>query len=382
MRVLALEPYFGGSHRAFLEGWIRESSHRWTLLTLPPFHWKWRMRHAAFTLAEEAAAREKTGDGPWDLILATDMLDLAQFLGLAPPALRLLPAVVYFHENQLNYPVRREDPRDLHFGLTHFTTALAARQTWFNSDFHRRSFFAALKEMFRRLPKPRPFAQIDRLHESSQILGQGVEAQPVRGPRLPGPLRLLWAARWEHDKNPEDLFTALELLESSGADYRISVLGESFREVPSIFAQGRERFRHRIDRWGFLEDADEYHQALRETDVIISTAVHEFFGVSAAEAMAAGAYPLLPDRLAYPELLAGLPRELRDRHLYDGTAENLAQRLIGLAQKADGEGEESGREFFADPELSIQAVQRFLWPNLRPRLDAALTRVRREVDDG
>ncbi|GAH62988.1 unnamed protein product, partial [marine sediment metagenome] len=43
MRILALEPYYGGSHEAFLTGWTRRSRHDWTLLTLHANHWKWRM---------------------------------------------------------------------------------------------------------------------------------------------------------------------------------------------------------------------------------------------------------------------------------------------------------------------------------------------------
>lgn len=51
MRVLALEPYYGGSHRAFVDGWASRSRHDWTVLTLPAHHWKWRMRGAAVTMA-------------------------------------------------------------------------------------------------------------------------------------------------------------------------------------------------------------------------------------------------------------------------------------------------------------------------------------------
>ena len=378
LRILALEPYFGGSHRAFLEGWSRDSRHRWTLLTLPPFHWKWRMRHSALTFAREVAALRQAAAGPWDLIFATDMLDLAQFLGLAPPALRALPTVAYFHENQLTYPVRREDPRDLHFAFTNFSTAVAADETWFNSRYHRRVFLSALEELFRGLPEPRPGAEIEALRRRSRVYPQGIEPQPPRPPRRPGPLRLLWAARWEHDKNPRDLFAALDLLEASGAEYRISVLGESFREVPEVFARGRERFRHRIDRWGYLEDVGDYRRALAEADVFVATAIHEFFGVSAAEAMAAGAFPLLPDRLAYPELLARLPERLRRRHLYDGTAEDLATRLTALARRVEGGKGESPGQLPGDPDSFVRAVEGFSWTHLRPRLDQALTEVRSE----
>ena len=35
MNVLALEPYYGGSHKAFLNQWRARRRHSWTALTLP-----------------------------------------------------------------------------------------------------------------------------------------------------------------------------------------------------------------------------------------------------------------------------------------------------------------------------------------------------------
>ncbi len=151
MNVLALEPYYGGSHRAFLDGWVRHSRHRWTVLTLPARKWKWRMRHAAVTLADRA--REHRSDGEaWDVLVTSDMLPLAEFLGLVDRTVRDLPSVVYFHENQLTYPVRRDDPRDLHFAMANMTTALAAGQVWFNSAYHRDSFLDALAGLLAQMP--------------------------------------------------------------------------------------------------------------------------------------------------------------------------------------------------------------------------------------
>ena len=94
MKILALEPYYGGSHKAFLDGWIKRSRHSWKLLTLPPSKWKWRMRHSAVTLSENTAKlKEKC-----DLIFCSDMLNLPEFLGLSS-SLKGIPSVVYFHEN-------------------------------------------------------------------------------------------------------------------------------------------------------------------------------------------------------------------------------------------------------------------------------------------
>lgn len=139
MRILALEPYYGGSHKAFLDDWSVVSRHDWSVFKLAPYKWKWRMRHSAITFADQI---KQCGDKgrERDLIFCSDMLNLAEFLGLAPEAVQKLPAVVYFHENQLTYPVRFESERDYQFAMTNMTTALAAKSVWFNSAFHRDSF--------------------------------------------------------------------------------------------------------------------------------------------------------------------------------------------------------------------------------------------------
>ena len=117
LSVLALEPYFGGSHKAFLEGWMGLSRHRWTLLRLPPRKWKWRMRHSAITLANQTAEKIKKGE-MWDILFCSDMLNLAEYLGIVHPAVQRLPSIVYFHENQLTYPVIHRREFDYHFILT------------------------------------------------------------------------------------------------------------------------------------------------------------------------------------------------------------------------------------------------------------------------
>ena len=366
MRILTLEPYHGGSHKAFLDGWTHQSSHPWTVLGLPAYKWKWRMRHAAITLADQVSLLVEAGH-EWDLLFCSDMLNLAEFLGLAPERVRQLPSVVYFHENQLTYPVRHESERDYHFVLTNLTTALAATRVWFNSGFHRDSFLDALPGFLKRMPDYQPLDAILRIREKATIQPPGIEAFLPRGLRPPGPLRILWAARWEHDKNPETFFDALTLLKSRGIDFRVSVVGEQFREMPPAFETARQTFGERIDRWGYQQSRQDYESALTEADVIVSTAHHEFFGISVVEAIAAGAYPLLPNRLAYPEILAAVNGGDTNAFLYDGSKEQLAKRLTELADQVDTAAFQNEAR-----NLATRVITRFSWPRLAPELDAAL----------
>ena len=102
LRILALEPYYGGSHKAFLDGWIANSRHDWTLLSLPATKWKWRMRHSAITMAGQVADAVGRGQG-WDLLFCSDMLGLAEFVGMAPATVQALPRIVI--STRINSPI-------------------------------------------------------------------------------------------------------------------------------------------------------------------------------------------------------------------------------------------------------------------------------------
>jgi len=366
MRILALEPYHGGSHAAFLAGWSSRSRHEWTVMPLPPFKWKWRMRHGAITLAEAVTRASKTGQY-WDVLLCSDMLNLAEFRGLAPETVRRLPTVAYFHENQLTYPVRHESERDYHFVLTNLTTALAAEAVWFNSAFHRDSFLDALPVFLKRMPDHQPYETVEDIRAKAAIRPPGIDPLPPRSSRAAGPMRLLWAARWEHDKNPETFLAALDLLDRAAVPFRLSILGEQFREYPVVFDEIRVRWEDRIDHWGYQPDRQAYEQVLCTADVIVSSALHEFFGLSVVEAVAAGGYPLLPRRLAYPELFASAGIEDAAPFLYDGSAEDLAGCLRRLAGKLQKEG-----HVCPSAELAESFAQRYGWDALATAYDEAI----------
>lgn len=371
-RILALNPWHGGSHRAFLEGWIGHSRHEFTVMSLPACKWKWRMRHSAVTFSQllNDSLSIADGDGDrWDVLFCTDMLSLSDFRGLCPLPVRRLPAIVYFHENQLTYPNRNEEARDLHFAYSNMTTALAADAVWFNSAYHRDEFLTALRSLLKRMPDFGHEELVDAILARSAIQYPGIETGPGQkaderaSDRLPGPFRIVWASRWEHDKNPELFFAALDELSRSETPFEISVLGESFLNSPDCFGQAHKRFSDQIRHWGFAKDRTDYIRVLSESDVIVSTAAHEFFGISVLEAVAAGCFPLVPNALAYPETLGAGSSFFHDR-----TTTGIAESLVRLAEVfADSERTATRKHSLQSPD-----VTRFSWQTRSDELDDAV----------
>ncbi|MCP4251606.1 MAG: glycosyltransferase, partial [bacterium] len=131
----------------------------------------------------------------------------------------------------------------------------------------------------------------------------------------------------------------------------------------------------RIDRWGYQPSAQDYRRALTEADVMVSTARHEFFGISVVEAIAAGAYPLLPRQLSYPEILGDTAET--EPFFYDGTVDDLTAKLRSLAEilSVDGAGRPGPLQTVHE-EGGVRACveARFGWSPVASVMDDALER--------
>ena len=304
MRVLFVEPFFGGSHRLFAERFAEHSSHEVTLLTLPASFWKWRLRGGHLSLAPRISGLR----GTFDCLLGTDMLSLAELKGIVP-WLGQVPSVVYFHENQLSYPVPKGEAPDVHFGFTNISTALAADRLVFNSAFHREEFLGGVDTFLRAMPDHRPGKLGERLRPKSAVVFPGVDCSELErfrsGDGRRGPLTILWNHRWEFDKGPDLFFAVLRRLAAGGFDFRVHLLGENFQVKPKPFLEARAFLGERLSTYGFLEDRADYVRALWDSDVVVSTAIHEFYGIAVMEAVYCECRPLLPRRLSYPELYGG-----------------------------------------------------------------------------
>jgi glycosyltransferase involved in cell wall biosynthesis len=187
------------------------------------------------------------------------------------------------------------------------------------------------------LPRPDLADQRAKIAARSSVAYPGVSmAESAPKSRPAGPVRISWASRWEYDKGPDTLFAALRLLMDRGVDFEVIVLGEQFRQSPSVFGEAREWLADRVRLWGYQPSRGAYESAMCQADVFVSTAEHEFFGLAAVEAATAGVGVLLPNRLAYPEVFSELPESSVAGVFYDGSPEMLADRLTDWAHRIEG----------------------------------------------
>jgi glycosyltransferase involved in cell wall biosynthesis len=374
--IVFIEPFDGGSHRAFREGLAARSRHTIRSFVLPPRFWKWRMRGAAAWFADLINAERP----PCDLLLVTDFLNVADLRGLLDPPYDRLPLLLYMHENQLTYPLSPEEAFDFHFGATNIVSALAADAVVFNSGYHRDLFLDALPDYLARMPDAIPRNVRQRLEWKSAVLPVGIgrsphaagtfapwlggACAPEAGPPWPrdggkGPL-LLWNHRWEFDKRPEWLARALARLDGEGIPFRVALLGDD-QGHPEPFAPLRERLGERCVAFGHAGDRAEYESWLARADAVVSCAAQEYFGIAVAEAVHAGAYAVLPREQVYPTLYG---RRCRGRHLYAGE-EGLTDLLRNLLR---------GRACGHVCSLPLDCDE-FCWDRLAARYDALLESV-------
>ncbi|CAK8723655.1 Glycosyltransferase involved in cell wall bisynthesis [Candidatus Electrothrix aarhusensis] len=317
--ILLLEPYYGGSHKAFLIGLQQQlNGYHFTLLSLPARKWKMRMQLAAPWFAErivEMIAQNNNQGKNFDGILTSTFLDVAVLRSLLAAQGIYLPLAIYFHENQFSYPGQTHDPGMLQFASINFNSALCADRLAFNSCYNLETFLDGICFYLKKSADMELCHLEEQIRKKSVILYPGIDFRQidVQSEGIPAgegknnePV-IVWNHRWEHDKDPETFFLTLFEL-ALEYPFQVIVLGQHFHHQPEIFAQAKSVLGNRLIHFGYVESRKEYARLLRQGDFIVSTARHEFFGISVLEGIRAGCRPVVPDRLSYRELF---PKEYR-----------------------------------------------------------------------
>lgn len=164
-----------------------------------------------------------------------------------------------------------------------YIRSVAADRIVFNSGFNRDSFLNNITT-FARLQSNLKLSDIKRKIESKCC----VLHYPISFDKMPSrlerncdsnELRLLWPHRWEHDKNPKLMADVLIELNRRKIPFSISMVGEQYDERPICFEEIHSKLSSKVNFFGYLSRED-YLKCLIDSDIVISTADHEFYGVS------------------------------------------------------------------------------------------------------
>lgn len=115
-KVLIIEPFYGGSHKQLID--LIENEIKSTIgceyvmvSVMSAKKWHWRARTAALYLSQTIPVI----DSQFKALFTSSVLNLAELVAIRPDISRLRK-VLYFHENQLIYPIKEQKERDFQYG--------------------------------------------------------------------------------------------------------------------------------------------------------------------------------------------------------------------------------------------------------------------------
>jgi glycosyltransferase involved in cell wall biosynthesis len=318
---------------------------------MPGSFWQWRLTgsHVSLAAGIEAASINL---GPPDAVLATSLVDVAGLRGMLSRTLGRVPTALYMHENQITYPAISRSRTERNYGLINWTSLLAADAVAFNSEFHRRALMDALPGFLGEFPDEQHHHLLAGVAAKTSVLPVGCDIAAIpTGPKDDPPV-VVWNHRWDPDKDPTTFLRIAAQLVGSDPSVRIALMGERFVNQRTEHDAAVEALGDTVVVDAHLS-RDQYLEVLGRASVVVSTALQEFFGLSVIEAMAAGAFPVLPDRLVYPERV---PRGLEDQVLFRSESEALERITAALSTRI--------------PSIELRsAVERYDWSLVAPAYD-------------
>ena len=267
-KCIFINPFHGGSHQHFGESVLQhiqqlhqsqsQSTPTLELYTLPGKKWHWRLLVSAAHFARIIPLDTRGRDG---VLFTTSLLNLSDLVALRPDLGRRTK-IIYFHENQFEYPdsagnqqcssssssssspSQRSSNKWSEYGWSQIMSALVADRVLFNSLHNRTTFLEGVQRLLSQIPKPsRPLQVLEQLQTKSQVLHYPVSMSAFTAVPVPlflssslssssssssatttttttittpsPPLHVVWNHRWEFDKGPDELLQVKNIITDS-----------------------------------------------------------------------------------------------------------------------------------------------------------------------
>lgn len=297
-KYLFVEPFNFGSHKFFAKQILRHSRLEIVTHFGSDPSWKWAMRFSGINCHK--FIQNATHASEIRAVLCSNYLNL-EFLKMDAT---FPPVVMYHHENQFAYPRQTHQSHDFNFTIIEMINLQLAEKHIFNSQWNLDSTVEGWRKARRRLPAAYRKLFSDHWIERSCVVYPGIESlrPPVLTETKVAESVIIWNHRWDHDKNPELFYRQLCCLREQ--PFRLILLGEQRTDIHPIFKRISQEFSDKIIAQGYVQSRHQYLHYLQIADICISTAEHEFFGMSVMEAFQAGCKLILPRKLSYPELFS------------------------------------------------------------------------------
>jgi glycosyltransferase involved in cell wall biosynthesis len=259
---------------------------------------------------------------------------------------------------------RQRGERDLHYAFINLASMLAANVVLFNSEYHKQELHKAIPNFLKHFPDFNELSIQSSLAEKGRVVPVGVDLNRLNierhGTNLGEPPLIIWNHRWEYDKDPGRFFDALYRIQMNGVPFRLALCGRNYRERPVEFDTALDKLSSNIIHFGFADEGT-YRRLLWEAAVVVSTARHEFFGVSTVEAIYCQTFPILPRDLSYPEIV---PPEFHSQCLYTNDEQLESILMWALLHPKES------RAIAAD---IAQRVAGFDWASVSRQYDEVIT---------
>ncbi|XP_039350966.1 glycosyltransferase-like domain-containing protein 1 isoform X7 [Mauremys reevesii] len=378
MSILLIEAFYGGSHKQ-LADLLQEEIEECVLYTLPAKKWHWRARTAALYFMQTVPANAN-----YRILFASSVLNLTELIALRPD-LGKLKKVLYFHENQLAYPVQKYQERDFQYGYNQILSCLVADIVVFNSAFNMESFLTSIGKFLKLIPDHRPKDLEKIIRPKCQVLHFPIRFPDVSRFMPEHKLAHLEKITGVRGNGDTYLFRCLPFQQKYRATKSLMKNSSSSPESGLCEAQSGlcttqgERLQYPLTSLEKLNKSeasestnqevpcqeDKQHVTFNPCNLLSGTdyqqrPLHIVWPHRWIEAVYCGCYPLCPNALVYPEIF---PAE----YLYS-TPEQLFKRLQNFCRRPD----------IVRKHLYKGEMDQFSWAALRGKFRSLLTTEPRE----